>query len=99
LALQGHLLWLSTFHQHPLTEFVVEASTAVSRGSSQPRPGLANELSCGLCQMVRQTQALPVTGSPVLHVAASVSRLLLFSPGDSYTRQSIVLLVRAPPVF
>jgi hypothetical protein len=48
--------------------------------------------------MMRQSQGLSVTGSPLLHVALSVSRLLPFSPGDYHSYQSILVLWRAPPV-
>jgi hypothetical protein len=98
MVLQGHLLWLATFHQHPLTAFAGGASTAVSQGSSQPRPAVATELTCAVCQVVRHSLALPVTGSPALHAAASVSRLLLFCTGDYHSFQSIVVFGRAPPL-
>jgi hypothetical protein len=48
--------------------------------------------------MVRQSLGLSVTGSPVLHVAVSVSLLLPFCPGDYHFYQSIVVFGRAPPV-
>ena len=98
MVLQCHLLWMAMFHQHPLTAFAGGASTAVSQGSSQPRPAVATELTCTVCQIVRQSLALLVTGSAVLHAAASVSRLLLFCPGDYHSCQSIVLFGRAPPL-
>jgi hypothetical protein len=98
MVLQGHLLWVATFHQHPLASFAGGASTAVCQGSSQPRPAVATELTCTVCQMVRQGLALPVTGSPVMHAGALVSRLLLFYPGDYHSRQAIVVFGRAPPL-
>jgi len=55
-------------------------------------------LSCGLCQMVRHSLALPVTGSPVTYAAPFVSHLLLFRAGDYYSCLSIVLHGRAPPL-
>jgi hypothetical protein len=97
-VLQCHLLWVAMFHQHPLTAFAGGASTAVSQGSSQPRPPVTTELTCTVCQMVRQSLGLSVTASPALHAAVSVSRLLPFCPGDYHSYQSIVMLGRAPPV-
>jgi len=86
------------FHQHPLTALAGCASTAVGQGSAQTSPPVATELTCSLCQIMRQSQGLSVTGSPPLHVAVSVSRLLAFSPGGYYSYQSMVVLWRAPPV-
>ena len=98
LVLQGNLLWLATFHQHPFAEFAGGTSPAIHQRNLQPRPALASELSCGLCQMVRHSLALPVTGSPVLYAAPLVSRLLGFRAGDYYSCQSFVLHGRAPPL-
>ena len=98
LMLQGNLLWLSTFHQHPFAELAGGTSPAIHQGSLQPRPAMASELSCGLCQMVRHSLALPVTGSPALYAAPLVSRLLLFQAGDYYSRQLSVPQGRAPPL-
>ena len=98
LMLQANLLWLATFHQHPFAEFAAETSPVVHQGSLQPRPALASELSCGLCQMVRHSLALPITESPVLYAAPLVSPLLFFRAGVYYSRQSIVLHGRAPPL-
>ena len=98
MLLQCHLLWVAMSHQHPLTVFAGGASTAVSQGSSQPRPPVATELTCSVCQMVRQSLGLSVTGYPALHAAVSVSRLLPFCPGDYHSYQSIVVFGRAPPV-
>jgi hypothetical protein len=98
MVLQGHLLCVAMLHQHPLRAFAGDACTAVSQGSSQPCSPVATELSCTVCQMVRQSLALPVTGSPVLHAAASVSRLLLFWPVDYHSCQSIIVFGRAPPL-
>jgi len=97
-VLQCHLLWVAVFHQHPLTAFAGGASTAVSQGSSQPRPPVATESTCTVCQMVRQSLGLSLTGSPALHVAVSVSLLLPFCPGDYHSYPSIVVFGRAPPV-
>jgi len=98
ILLQGHLLWLATFHQHALTGFDGAASPAASQGSSQPRPTAAAELTCTVCQMIRHNLALPVTLSPLLRAAASVTHLLFFCPGDYHFRQSTVLFGRAPPL-
>ncbi|MGD0128480.1 MAG: hypothetical protein ABSF46_24235 [Terriglobia bacterium] len=98
LVLQGNLLWLATFHQHPFEEFAGGTSPAIHQRNLQPRPALASELSCGLCQMVRHSLALPVTGLPVFYAEPLVSRLLVFRVGDYYSRQSIVLYGRAPPL-
>jgi len=98
LVLQGHLLWLSMLHQHPLTAFARRASTAVSQGGSQPRPPVATELTCNVCQIFRHSLALPVTAFQALHTAASISRLLLFCPADYHFCQSSVVLWRAPPL-
>jgi hypothetical protein len=86
------------FHQHPFTAFAGGASTTVSQGSSLPSPPVATELTCSLCQIVRHSLGLSVTGSQLLHVAVSVSYLFPFSPGDYHSYQSIVVLGRAPPV-
>lgn len=98
LMLQGNLLWLATFHQHSFAEFARGTSPAIHQGSLQPRPALASELSCGLCQMVRQSLALPVTGSPVSYAAPLVFRLRLFRTGDYFSRLSSVLKGRSPPL-
>ena len=98
LVLQGHLLWLSMLHQHPLTAFARRASTAVSQGGSQPYPPVATELTCNVCQIFRHSLALPVTAFQALHAAASISRLLLFCPADYHFCQSTVVLWRAPPL-
>ena len=98
LMLQGNLLWLSTFHQHLFAEFARGSSPAIHQGNLQPRPALASELSCELCQMVRHSLALPVSGSPVLYAAPLESRLLFFQVGNFYSHQSIVLQGRAPPL-
>jgi len=97
MVFQCHLLYQATFHQHPLTESAGGTSPAVSPGSSQSHPAAATELTCPVCQMVRHNLALPVADSPVLHGAASVSRLPLFCPGDYHSCQAIVLFGRAPP--
>ena len=99
LLLQGNLLWLATNHQHPFAEVAGGASPAISEGSLLPCPALASELSCGLCQMVRQSLGPPVAGSPVVFAAQFVSRPSLFREGGYYSRQSIVLQGRAPPLF
>jgi hypothetical protein len=98
MLLQGHLLCVAVLHQHPLAAFTGGAVAAVSQSSWQARPPLANELTCTVCQMIRHSLALPVTGSPVLHAAASVSRLLLFSPVGYHSCRSIVVFGRAPPL-
>jgi hypothetical protein len=98
MVLQCHLLWVAMFHQHPLTALAGGASTAISQGSSLPSPPLATEWTCSLCQVMRQGLGLSVTGSPLLHVAVSVSRLLPFCPGDYHSYTSIAVLGRAPPV-
>jgi len=98
MVLQCHLLWVAMFHQHPLTEFAGGASTAISQGSSQPPPLVATEWTCSLCQTMRHSLGLSVTGSQLLHVAVSVSRLLPFCPGDYHSYTSIAVLGRAPPV-
>jgi len=98
MVLQCHLLWVAMFHQHPLAAFAGGASTAVSQGSSQPRPPVATESTCTVCQIVRQSLALPVTGSPALYVAAAASHLLLFRPLAYYSCPSIVVFGRAPPL-
>jgi hypothetical protein len=85
-------------HQHLLTGIAEGASPAVCQGSSQPRPAAATELTCTVCQMVRQSLALPVTGSPVLHAPAAVFRLLPFCPVDYHSCQLIVVFGRAPPL-
>jgi hypothetical protein len=95
---QAYLLCVATLHQHPLTAFVGGASPGVSQGSSQPRPAMATELTCAICQVVRHSLALPVTGSLALHAAASVSRLLLSCPVDYHSCQAIVVFGRAPPL-
>jgi hypothetical protein len=98
MVLQCHLLWVAMFHQHPLTALAGGASTAVSQGSSQPRPPVATELTCTVCQIVRQSLALPVTGSAALHAAASAFHLLLNRPLAYHSYQLIVVFGRAPPV-
>jgi hypothetical protein len=98
IVLQCHLLWVAMFHQHPFTAFAGGASTTVSQGSSLPSPPLATDLTCSLCQVMRQGLGLSVTGSPLLHVAVSLSHLFPFPPGDYHSYQSIVVLGRAPPV-
>ena len=96
--LQGHLLWLVTFHQHPLTAFSRGASSAVSQGASQPRAPVVTRLNCSVCQMVRHSLALPLAEFPVLHAAASVSRLFLFCPGGYHSYQASAIFGRAPPL-
>lgn len=98
LILQGNLLWLATIHQHAFAEFGGETSPAIHQGNLKPRPALASELSCGLCQMVRQSQAFSVTESPAVYAAPLVSRLWLFRVGDYHSRQRIILQGRAPPL-
>jgi len=95
---QGHLLWLSMLHQHPLTAFARGASTAVSQGGSQAHPPVATELTCNVCQIVRHSLALPVTAFQAMHAATSISRLLLFCPADYHFCQLTVVLSRAPPL-
>jgi hypothetical protein len=99
MVLQCHLLWVAMFHQHPMTAFAGGASTAVSQGGSQPRPPVATELTCTVCQIVRQSLGLTVAGSPVLYVAAATSHLPLFRPLAYYSYLSIVVFGRAPPLF
>ena len=98
LMLQGHLLWLATYHQHPAVEFAAGTSPAIHQGNLQSRPALAGELSCGLCQMVRQNLALPVAGSLVLYFAPLVSRLLFFHARDYRSCEPIAPRGRAPPL-
>jgi len=98
MVLQGQLLWLATYHQHTIVVFPQATPTAFSQAGLPSPPGVASELSCGLCQMVRHSQALPMLGSPALRAAASVSRPPLFSPHDYYSCQAIVLFGRAPPL-
>jgi len=98
MLLQGHLLWLATFHEHPMPAFAGGASTAVSQGSSQPSAPVATQLNCSVCQMVRQSLGLPLAASPVLHAAVSVSRLLLCRTGDYHSYQASVVFGRAPPL-
>ena len=98
MVLQGNLLWMAMLHQHSIRAFAGGASTALSQGSSQPSPAVATELTCTVCQIVRQSLALPVTGSPLLHAAASVSRLVLLRPGDYHSYQPIIVFGRAPPL-
>lgn len=97
LMFQGQLLWLATSHQHSFAEFARGTSPAIHQGGVQPL-ALASELSCGLCQVVRQSPALPVTGSPVLYAAPFVSRLLLLRAGNYRSRQLRVPQGRAPPL-
>jgi hypothetical protein len=98
MVLQCHLLWVAVSHQHPLTAFAGGASTAVSQGSAQPSSPVTTELTCSLCQIVRQGLGLSVTGSPPPYIAVTVSHLLPFSPGDYHSYQSIMVLGRAPPL-
>jgi len=98
LMLQGNLLWLATFHQHPFAELARGTSPAIHQRSLLQCPALASELSCGLCQMVRHSLALPVAGSPVMYAAPLVCHLLLFRAGDYNSFLSIVRHGRAPPL-
>jgi hypothetical protein len=98
MVFQGHLLWLATSHQHPLVALARAASTAFSQGSLASPSGVASELSCGLCQMVRHSQALLMIGSPALRATVSVSSPPFFSPEVYHSRQAIVLFGRAPPL-
>jgi len=86
------------FHQHPLTSLAGGASNSFSQGSSQPPPPVATELTCSLCQVMRHSLGLSVTGSLLLRVAVSLSHLLPFCPGDYRSHPLVAVLGRAPPV-
>jgi hypothetical protein len=98
LMLQGNLLWLGTIHQHSFAEFAAGTPPAIHQGNLQSGPALASELSCGLCQMVRQSLGLLLTRPPVMCAASLVSHLQLFRAGEYHSRQSMVLHGRAPPL-